>query len=151
MPKSYTISEIFGIFFLCHVFIDLHLNFTLYEKIRPSSKSWNLSNWICRILFLKWLNIKIFSPTRQRIVCSVFQVQSQLVQCWCSAVEMAWFKKNLKKYWMWLIFSMSKKGSKSTETVTEKILRECHELYVDDENGLCDISKSMGKNLLAPR
>ena len=46
---------------------------------------------------------------------------------------------------------MSKKGSKSTETVTEKILRECHELYVDDENGLCDISKSMGKNLLAPR
>ena len=89
MPKSYTISEIFGFFFLCHVFIDLHLNFTLYEKIRPLRKAEICLIGFVLFCFFKWLNIKNFSPTRQRIVCSVFQVQSQLVQCWCSAVEMA--------------------------------------------------------------
>ena len=46
---------------------------------------------------------------------------------------------------------MSSKKSPKSETVTEKILRECHEIYTDSENGLCGISRSMGKDLLAPR
>ena len=47
--------------------------------------------------------------------------------------------------------SATKKPSKSTESVTEKILRECHEIYTESENGLVEISKRMGKTLLAPR
>ena len=46
---------------------------------------------------------------------------------------------------------MSKKGPKTAEVVTEKILRECHDIYTNKENGLCGVSTKLGKTLLAPR
>ncbi|KAK6184140.1 hypothetical protein SNE40_006663 [Patella caerulea] len=39
----------------------------------------------------------------------------------------------------------------ATQTVNEKILKECHSLYIDPENGLVRIGESLGLSLLAPR
>ena len=39
----------------------------------------------------------------------------------------------------------------ATLSVNEKILKECHELYSEDEIGLIAIAKGIGINLLAPR
>lgn len=39
----------------------------------------------------------------------------------------------------------------TTQTVNEKILRECHGLYTDPDNGLVKIAESLGVSLLAPR
>ncbi|XP_055862327.1 uncharacterized protein LOC106058288 isoform X1 [Biomphalaria glabrata] len=39
----------------------------------------------------------------------------------------------------------------TTQSLNEKILRECHGLYMDPENGLVKIAESLGLNLLAPR
>lgn len=36
-------------------------------------------------------------------------------------------------------------------TVNERILRDCHNIYTDAENGLCHIAKDVGIELLAPR
>lgn len=39
----------------------------------------------------------------------------------------------------------------STISLNEKILQECHKLYVEDKVGLIDIAKNLGINLLEPR
>ncbi|KAF6028038.1 hypothetical protein EB796_002719 [Bugula neritina] len=39
----------------------------------------------------------------------------------------------------------------STTTVNEKILKECHSLYIESEKGLVKTAKDLGLNLLAPR
>ncbi|XP_077995598.1 uncharacterized protein LOC144449060 [Glandiceps talaboti] len=39
----------------------------------------------------------------------------------------------------------------ATVTVNERILRECHTLYTDPEQGLIQIARKLGLNLLAPR
>ncbi|XP_021374374.1 uncharacterized protein LOC110463820 isoform X1 [Mizuhopecten yessoensis] len=39
----------------------------------------------------------------------------------------------------------------ATQSVNEKILKECHSLYIDPENGLVKIAESLGISLLAPR
>ncbi|XP_013774618.1 uncharacterized protein LOC106459540 isoform X2 [Limulus polyphemus] len=39
----------------------------------------------------------------------------------------------------------------ATLSVNERILRECHNLYVDPENGLVKVASNVGLNLLAPR
>ncbi|XP_076312649.1 uncharacterized protein LOC143226068 isoform X2 [Tachypleus tridentatus] len=39
----------------------------------------------------------------------------------------------------------------ATLSVNERILRECHNLYVDPENGLVKVACNVGLNLLAPR
>jgi predicted GTPase len=36
-------------------------------------------------------------------------------------------------------------------TVNERILRDCHNIYTDPENGLVHIAKDVGIDLLAPR
>jgi len=39
----------------------------------------------------------------------------------------------------------------ATTTVNERILKECHTLYIDPENGLVNIAESLDLKLLAPR
>uniref|UniRef100_A0A8W8JXW3 G domain-containing protein n=1 Tax=Magallana gigas TaxID=29159 RepID=A0A8W8JXW3_MAGGI len=39
----------------------------------------------------------------------------------------------------------------STQSINEKILKECHTLYIDPDNGLVKIAESLGLTLLAPR
>ena len=39
----------------------------------------------------------------------------------------------------------------ATSTVNERILKECHGLYTDSENGLVESAASLGLKLLAPR
>ena len=39
----------------------------------------------------------------------------------------------------------------ATQSVNEKILRECHSLYTDPDNGMVKIAESLGLSLLAPR
>lgn len=39
----------------------------------------------------------------------------------------------------------------TTLTLNERILKECHTLYTDPDNGLIQIAKTVGLNLLAPR
>jgi len=39
----------------------------------------------------------------------------------------------------------------TTTTVNERILKECHSLYTDPENGLVTIAETLGLKLLAPR
>lgn len=47
--------------------------------------------------------------------------------------------------------SAANPAEKATLGVNEKILRECHNLYTDEENGLVSIGQSLGLTLLAPR
>lgn len=47
---------------------------------------------------------------------------------------------------------MSKSKSKAeTASINETILRECHQLYTEDKNGLIQIAEDIGIHLLAPR
>jgi polynucleotide 5'-kinase involved in rRNA processing len=46
---------------------------------------------------------------------------------------------------------MVKKNAGSPVALTEKILDKCYNIYSEKENGLCDIAKSMGSELLEPR
>jgi len=39
----------------------------------------------------------------------------------------------------------------ATLTVNERILKDCHQLYMDTENGLCEIASNLDMKLLAPR
>merc|ERR1712020_54214 len=39
----------------------------------------------------------------------------------------------------------------ATLTVNERILKECHQLYMDPENGLVEIASNLDLKLLAPR
>ncbi|KAK3793296.1 hypothetical protein RRG08_042239 [Elysia crispata] len=39
----------------------------------------------------------------------------------------------------------------ATQSLNERILKECHGLYIDAENGLVKIAESLGLSLLAPR
>jgi len=39
----------------------------------------------------------------------------------------------------------------ATTTVNERILKECHTLYIDPNNGLVEIAEALGLKLLAPR
>ncbi|BFZ18756.1 hypothetical protein BsWGS_21794 [Bradybaena similaris] len=39
----------------------------------------------------------------------------------------------------------------ATQSLNERILKECHTLYIDPENGLVKIAESLGLHLLAPR
>ncbi|XP_048252036.1 uncharacterized protein LOC125380037 [Haliotis rufescens] len=39
----------------------------------------------------------------------------------------------------------------ATQSVNERILKECHTLYIDPENGLVKIAESLGLSFLAPR
>ena len=39
----------------------------------------------------------------------------------------------------------------ATTTVNERILKECHSLYADPDNGLISIAANLGLKLLAPR
>ncbi|KAK7089751.1 hypothetical protein V1264_024447 [Littorina saxatilis] len=39
----------------------------------------------------------------------------------------------------------------ATQSLNERILKECHQLYIDPENGLVKIAESLGLSLLAPR
>ncbi|XP_041348621.1 EH domain-containing protein 1-like [Gigantopelta aegis] len=39
----------------------------------------------------------------------------------------------------------------ATQSLNERILKECHTLYIDPENGLVKIAESLNLNLLAPR
>ncbi|KAK3085120.1 hypothetical protein FSP39_024715 [Pinctada imbricata] len=47
--------------------------------------------------------------------------------------------------------SSANAADSATQSVNEKILRECHSLYTDPENGLIKIAESLGLTLLAPR
>ncbi|KAH9515139.1 hypothetical protein Btru_019316 [Bulinus truncatus] len=47
--------------------------------------------------------------------------------------------------------SSSNAADTATQSLNEKILKECHGLYTDPENGLVKIAESLGLNLLAPR
>lgn len=42
-------------------------------------------------------------------------------------------------------------ATSATQTINERILKECHTLYTDAENGLVKIAESLGLPLLAPR
>ncbi|KAL8571530.1 hypothetical protein ACOMHN_056825 [Nucella lapillus] len=39
----------------------------------------------------------------------------------------------------------------ATQSLNERILKECHLLYIDPENGLVKVAESLGLSLLAPR
>ncbi|VDI74256.1 Hypothetical predicted protein [Mytilus galloprovincialis] len=39
----------------------------------------------------------------------------------------------------------------ATQSVNEKILKECHSLYTEPENGMVKIAEGLGLSLLAPR
>jgi len=47
--------------------------------------------------------------------------------------------------------SKSSSVNLATTTVNERILRECHALYTDPENGLISSADTLGLKLLAPR
>ena len=41
--------------------------------------------------------------------------------------------------------------AKSSQTINERILKECHQLYTDTDNGLVEIANNLDLKLLAPR
>ena len=45
----------------------------------------------------------------------------------------------------------NQKASSATLTVNERILKECHKLYADTDNGLVEIATNLNMKLLAPR
>lgn len=45
----------------------------------------------------------------------------------------------------------NQKASQATLTVNERILKECHQLYADPDNGLVEIASNLDMKLLAPR
>jgi len=47
--------------------------------------------------------------------------------------------------------SSANAADNTTTSLNEKILKECHNLYTDPENGLVKIAESLGLSLLAPR
>merc|ERR1719216_97984 len=46
---------------------------------------------------------------------------------------------------------VNQKTSQATLTVNERILKECHQLYADPDNGLVEIASNLEMSLLAPR
>merc|ERR1712008_389978 len=46
---------------------------------------------------------------------------------------------------------VNQKTSQATLTVNERILKECHQLYADPDNGLVEIASNLDMRLLAPR
>jgi GTPase SAR1 family protein len=47
--------------------------------------------------------------------------------------------------------AVNQKASQATLSVNERILKECHQLYTDVENGLVEIASNLDFKLLAPR
>ncbi|CAG5116181.1 unnamed protein product, partial [Candidula unifasciata] len=47
--------------------------------------------------------------------------------------------------------SSANAADSATQSLNERILKECHSLYIDPENGLVKIAESLGLHLLAPR
>lgn len=46
---------------------------------------------------------------------------------------------------------VNQKTSQATLSVNERILKECHQLYADPDNGLVEIASNLDMRLLAPR